>query len=214
MPGSYIEPNPIPMKGFQSHTLNDNWFEERAPKLRGVLADYGERSFQTTSKEHYKTAETRARADARMQKSNTKMICLGSYNSALKRDTTLSPDLPTMNTNLLRTQPRSPEAAPTPDPWVRGRCGERVEMGMRTSGLSGEAFKQDADPQNDTASQRSWVYAKDPALTTKPRSAESVEPYPSCIPGPNTAVFDPDVTHFRTRVLTKPSNGRFMDHDE
>ena len=29
------------LKSFGSCTLNDNWFEERAPPLNGVIADYG-----------------------------------------------------------------------------------------------------------------------------------------------------------------------------
>eukprot|EP00619_Florenciella_sp_RCC1007_P019955 CAMPEP_0205941382 /NCGR_PEP_ID=MMETSP1325-20131115/54750_1 /ASSEMBLY_ACC=CAM_ASM_000708 /TAXON_ID=236786 /ORGANISM="Florenciella sp., Strain RCC1007" /LENGTH=155 /DNA_ID=CAMNT_0053312009 /DNA_START=38 /DNA_END=501 /DNA_ORIENTATION=+ len=31
------------LKSFGSCTLNDNWFEERAPPLNGVIADYGDR---------------------------------------------------------------------------------------------------------------------------------------------------------------------------
>ena len=32
------------LKSFGSCTLNDNWFEERAPPLNGVIADYGDRT--------------------------------------------------------------------------------------------------------------------------------------------------------------------------
>lgn len=37
------------MQTFGQSTLNDNWFEERAPPLKGVLADYGARCYDTTS---------------------------------------------------------------------------------------------------------------------------------------------------------------------
>jgi hypothetical protein len=37
---------------FTARTLNANWFEERAPPLKGgVLADYGVREFSTTAKD-------------------------------------------------------------------------------------------------------------------------------------------------------------------
>ena len=38
------------MKDFSDVTLNGNWFEERAPKLNGVMADYGIRAYATTTK--------------------------------------------------------------------------------------------------------------------------------------------------------------------
>lgn len=41
------------LRTYQHNTLNDNWFEERAPKLNGVLADYGHRVFSTVHTEHF-----------------------------------------------------------------------------------------------------------------------------------------------------------------
>ena len=38
------------LRTYGPQTLNDNWFEERAPPLRGVVADYGEKCFDTTNK--------------------------------------------------------------------------------------------------------------------------------------------------------------------
>lgn len=35
-------------KSYQPYTLTDNWFEERAPPLKGVMADYGHRSISTS----------------------------------------------------------------------------------------------------------------------------------------------------------------------
>ena len=46
---------------YQKETLNGNWFEERAPPLKGVIADYGRRKdeYTTTSKSHFTETETR-----------------------------------------------------------------------------------------------------------------------------------------------------------
>lgn len=41
------------LRTYQHNTLNDNWFEERAPKLNGVLADYGHRVFSTVHTAHF-----------------------------------------------------------------------------------------------------------------------------------------------------------------
>merc|ERR1712070_431441 len=136
------------------------------------------------------------------------------YDSAVKREMGMSTGMQMTNTRLLRTNPHTPDIAPVPDPWVRGRSGEREGRGMLTSGLSGEAFNRDPDPQKNTASQRSWLYSKDPSLTSKPRAAVSMDPHPTCIPGPKIVDYDPDKMHYRNRALTKPRNGRFMDADD
>ena len=41
------------IKQYQSYTLTDNWFEERAPPLRGVMPDYGDRCFTTQASVDY-----------------------------------------------------------------------------------------------------------------------------------------------------------------
>jgi hypothetical protein len=41
------------IKQYQSYTLTDNWFEERAPSLRGVMPDYGDRCFTTQASLDY-----------------------------------------------------------------------------------------------------------------------------------------------------------------
>lgn len=42
------------MNEYKSCTLNENWFEDRAPPLmRGVLADYGDRCYSTTYVEEF-----------------------------------------------------------------------------------------------------------------------------------------------------------------
>ena len=41
------------IKQYQSYTLTDNWFEERAPKLNGVIGDYKERCFDTTASQAF-----------------------------------------------------------------------------------------------------------------------------------------------------------------
>ena len=42
---------------YKKETLNGNWFEERAPPLKGVIADYGPQKgmYSTTSKSHFVT---------------------------------------------------------------------------------------------------------------------------------------------------------------
>ena len=43
-----------------------------------------------------------------------------------------------------------------------GRSGPRVERGIATSGMLGEVYKQDPDPQHSAECQRSWTH--DPAI--------------------------------------------------
>lgn len=61
--------------------------------------------------------------------------------------------------------PRSP--ATGTDEWARGRPGGRSDKGKNTTGAMGEVFKLSAEPQHDTAAQRSWLYNEDPMLTLK-----------------------------------------------
>lgn len=53
------------MLKYQPCTLNDNWFEERAPELRGVVADYGVRDFATQSAQDFQSAEVHRGTDGK-----------------------------------------------------------------------------------------------------------------------------------------------------
>ena len=41
------------LKNYKRETLTGNWFEERAPPLRGVMPDYGDRCFTTQASQDY-----------------------------------------------------------------------------------------------------------------------------------------------------------------
>jgi len=66
-------------------------------------------------------------------------------------------------------------------PWVRGRGGQRAECGRATSGCLGEVYKVGDNPQVRTASQRSWLYYKDPMLVVKVKEPSLVK-WERCAP--------------------------------
>ena len=127
-------------------------------------------------------------------------------------------------------------------PWVVGRGGARLEKGRSTSGCLGEVYKASPDmassrldqknatsnPQIRTASQRTWLYYKDPMLVLK--EGEYVPPpreeLVSSLPGVGereAAGFDPERNNKRVAKLTRysdpkmhplPGSRVFADQDE
>ena len=95
-------------------------------------------------------------------------------------------------------------------PQAGGAAGGRAEKGMNTSGMAGEVFKTGAEPQHNTAAQRSWLYAKDPAIDIKEFGA----PAAKAAFGASLPLGESKIGKAAPRVsttLTKGSGGVFMD---
>ena len=45
------------VRTYGPQTLNDNWFEDHATPLNGVVADYGNREYGTTFKDDFKRSD-------------------------------------------------------------------------------------------------------------------------------------------------------------
>uniref|UniRef100_A0A7S2V2I3 Uncharacterized protein n=1 Tax=Fibrocapsa japonica TaxID=94617 RepID=A0A7S2V2I3_9STRA len=194
------------LKSFGSQTLNDNWYEERAAPLRGVLADYGHRSLETTSRSaHSKPdqnmqrrgksrAESMRQAHAARGNQSTALVQRGTVLEALRDRPTSRPDtgcwavVPTDNgqseqryleaTNAASFgKPGRPSSTAQrmlrqPDAPIAGATSSRAAMfgeavpkrSVKHTGVIGEVFKREMEPQQNTAAQRSWLPYNDPII--------------------------------------------------
>ena len=147
----------------------DNWFEERAPKLNGVIGDYKERCFETTASQAFvgapAAAVVGATAASKLKaagKAALGMAQLDTYDMCARARESSAPEagfgalLPTTDPadamRHMRTayeegfgaRKRVPatekKLLKAPDaPAAIGRSSARVENGLRTSGTIGEA---------------------------------------------------------------------------
>ena len=166
---------------YSGGSLMGNWFEERSPGLRGVVADYGDEvgRFRTT---HLSGFPDRARDEVPTTRSwallaeatkksawsltqkegsvlataaaKTKVDPTGFSKARAKK----IPEKDSFATSYnLAFGPRTSKPDYTFDAPAIGRSGMREERGMRTSGMTGEVFKNESDPQHNTAMQRAWL---------------------------------------------------------
>lgn len=176
-------------KTYTKHTLNGNWFEERAAPLKGVIADYGFRETGTTaadslrppakSREYKRQLTKRAfrrgmvtedsLAEAKISWAGGEdsgpgfgalIATHGAQHDARMFESTAAaafgrPPKPTIfeERQLARTK-REAVATIT-------RREERKEAALHATG---EVLKSGADPQENTAAQRAWLYGQDAGL--------------------------------------------------
>jgi hypothetical protein len=243
---------PSQLKSFHRATLNDNWYEERAKPLKGVIADYGVRSFGTTAKNDFRKPTNveghtgRSRAEKQKQiaamRSNwpntgLTMVNIETFPAVSQVRTTadqpengfdallpshganqeerylktMSQDTFGVGKKTTRTQARrvkKPDAA-----QAGGPGGGREEKGTSTSGMAGEIFKTQAEPQHNTAAQRSWMYANDAGITVRtsaPVAARSAMGL--SLPIGEATIANKAAPRVST-TLTKGSGGVFMDDE-
>jgi hypothetical protein len=239
---------PAQLKSFNQTTLNDNWFEERAKPLNGVIANYGANDWTTSSKSEFarpgvsrSTSGIRTKAYKQMKRDQARRLnderdsltgLVAAYNNKLVSveshgegfgSTLPQPDagsslrhLQTSNqldfgkgkkqSNTNKRFMHGPNA-----PSGGGAAGAREEKGMSTSGMAGEVFKTNSDPQQNTAAQRSWVYGTDPAITIKnnPGSYTAKPALGVSLRLGETGKIKPGPRQSTT--LTKGGGGTFMD---
>lgn len=165
------------LKSYHRETLNDNWYEERAEPLNGVLPRDRVVELQTTTATDFDGSQPRlARVKPRMvNDSNLKEAfrqtahpsSRGTFRSVLPR-----PDAEPER-SLISTQQRvhvnhfaasfNPSSA-LPSFAAGGRGGRARERGKATSGAISEVYKTSVEPQRDTRAQRSWMYSTDPMI--------------------------------------------------
>lgn len=157
---------------YKSCTLYGNWVEERAEPLRGVVADYGDRRYETTQKAEFPEAVpqrdlTRARI-LQAQGGSMMFTQQDTWEAATVASRRVDPTgfagkpshqpvAPSFLTAYGAAFGRPDGPPQPPDMPAIGRSGLRQERGMRTSGMIGEVFKSDPDPQRSTAAQRVWL---------------------------------------------------------
>ncbi len=96
-----------------------------------------------------------------------------------------------------------------------GRSGQRVERGVKASGLSGEQFNDGTDPRRNNFVQRSWLYHDDPSLKLRRDGVPQATDvnYLSLNVGGSNAVenmtLDEKLAYFNTDHRAKPSDLRF-----
>lgn len=165
------------MNVYKACTLNDNWFEERAPALRGVLVDYGDRCYRSSYSDTFQAKQknnqySRAACRAKVTSSNANLFMAETCTAEIALEVAslegyragynLSPSKATRGEDHYQSTYASDFGSST----GRENCshhppiiktGQKVERGIATSGMIGEAFKNGADPQKNTAAQRVWL---------------------------------------------------------
>ncbi|KAL4128740.1 hypothetical protein PRIC2_007722 [Phytophthora ramorum] len=168
------------LKSYHRETLNDNWYEERAAPLNGVLPRDGVKEFKTTTGTDFSGAQPI------VPRHKLRMINDGNVDEAIRQTAELNwsrgfrsilpvPD-PEPDRGLISTQHRvfvnhfaassQPSYASTAGAMIAagGPGGRAVERGKAASGAMGEVYKKSSEPQKDTLAQRSWMYSTDPMI--------------------------------------------------
>lgn len=245
---------PSQLKFYGSQTLNDNWFEERATPLNGVVASNGASEFGTTTSDAFapraaagstRANRTCARAASRSNWPSIKesMVQVSTFGEVMEPRATGKPEhgifatLPRhqqgFDARVMSTMTQSSYGVPQRRSKTEQRrlaanrpaAGARVAPPLETAagageGLAGEVLKTQDDPQQNTAAQRAWMYARDPSITLRTNQrlgltnnqVEEKQDFGASLPGvgeknPHDCKPGPRVS----TTLTKGSGGIFMD---
>jgi len=171
------------LRTYGKQTLNDNWTEERAPALKGVIADYGNLEYGTTfgsdfSREPKQRAVWQSGQAARRKQYGSGMIS----NKTIQRhqqdhgkagmfsglDVNEHKDrFYDETTNGQGFGGRQKETL-VEKKLRKGRFARKAGVNPRNpatreagSELTGERMLNGEDPANNTAAQRSWMYSAD-----------------------------------------------------
>eukprot|EP00644_Phytophthora_capsici_P003783 jgi/Phyca11/108445/e_gw1.15.451.1 len=188
------------LKSYHRETLNDNWFEERAAPLNGVLPHDGVKEYSTTTGTDFSGAQPV------IPRQKNRMINDGNVDEAIRQTADLNwsrgfrsilpvPD-PEPDRGMISTQhrvhinhfPHSQSSTSTAGAMIAagGPGGRAVERGKAASGAMGEVYRKSTEPQRDTLAQRSWMYSTDPMITAiQKREASNVKEPSQPEPGNN-----------------------------
>lgn len=182
------------LKGYSSATLNGNWFEQRASEhvnTRGVIADYGVETKESTFKCDFMpappakprgvpragmvTQQNLAFVLDRLERSGQSVGGFGKLLPAHPRgqdkrymSTTHRVDFDNQGgggepfgytSYIAQRRNKSPRRR------AAGAPPNGMPKGSRWSGATGEIFNCGADPQSNTAAQRSWMYTEDASFS-------------------------------------------------
>ncbi|ETL89524.1 hypothetical protein F442_11977 [Phytophthora nicotianae P10297] len=170
------------LKSYHRETLNDNWYEERAESLNGVLPRDGVKEFKTTHATDFNGAQPI------IPRQKLRMISDNNIDEAIRQTASLDwsrgfrsvlpvPD-PEPDRGMISTQHRvhvnhfassKPSFTSTAGVMIAagGPGGRAVERGKAVSGAMGEVYKKSSEPQRDTLAQRSWMYSTDPMIVVR-----------------------------------------------
>ncbi|KAF1784999.1 hypothetical protein GQ600_19304 [Phytophthora cactorum] len=97
-----------------------------------------------------------------------------------------------------------------------GRPGGRaVERGKAASGAMGEVYKKSSEPQRDTLAQRSWMYSTDPMIAVMQKrevlEASKTKTHPELQQGNNTVNYGRQITSITS--IRHHHKGVFVDDE-
>jgi hypothetical protein len=162
---------------YKKETLVGNWYEDRAPELKGVMADYGETSYETSNKTDYSTKQSEREGVAKKRTLFTKeYVSARHHKGVIPKDewtektseavpvtkkkewtTNYSQAYSSSDRNISSIDRTRPAGAPSVKP----------EKPQRRADACGERVRYDEDPQNNTAAQRSWIPGVDASSFSK-----------------------------------------------
>lgn len=180
------------MSHYSSVTLDGNWFEDRGPPLKGVLADYGHRQYETTASIDLAKGLQATIASKEGRAEKLKLLHSGGGDLSMVQMATINEvlrDRPVVDTSFegicdedIGSKQNQEQMVSTckasfgegPSRSAMRRAPAQTINSVKSSTQSspaapvmhpiGERFATGVDPQNNTASQRSWMYSQDPVV--------------------------------------------------
>ncbi|KAG6962438.1 hypothetical protein JG688_00008586 [Phytophthora aleatoria] len=208
----------------------DNWYEERAEPLNGVLPRDGVKEFKTTHGTDFNGAQPI------IPRQKPRMINDGNVDEAIRQTSSLDwsrgfrsvlpvPD-PEPDRSMISTQHRvhvnhfassKPSYTSTVGAMIAagGPGGRAVERGKAASGAMGEVYKKSSEPQRDTLAQRSWMYSTDPMIAVMQKrevlEASKTKTPPELQQGNNTVNYGRQITSITS--IRHHHKGVFVDDE-
>ncbi|KAG5181282.1 hypothetical protein JKP88DRAFT_241545 [Tribonema minus] len=209
-------------------TLYGNWFEDRSRPLKGVLADYGHRSYVTTYSTQSKTcgqgSPTPCSRAAKLEAIDSvgvdmvqhhsmtevlrpRPVVDAGFNSAVAGEMQGTRPQGGAQSKVFCTTTMAQQAGGIqgdghmPEQTSRTACA--AAAGTRSHRPLGERYNADADPHCNTAAQRSWLYSLDPVVKYQQEGVPALEEGPCWVgDAGNALALHADGSARRVRSIT------------
>ena len=178
-----------------------NWYEDRAPELKGVIASYGSNSYETSNKTSFSKPVIQEEKKKRSLFSK-EYVSARHHKGVIpddewtERSSTPKQMKNEWRSNYSEAYSSSSSASSIDRSRPAGAPSVKPEKPQRRADACGERVRYDEDPQNNTAAQRSWIPGVD---------ASRVLPKTSQVEGASYMSLDLGRSHKSSGGSTSPS---------
>ena len=165
---------------YKKETLIGNWYEDRAPELKGVMASYESNSYETSNKTSY--SKPVIQKEKKKRSLYTKdYVSAKHYKNVIPNDewTERSSAPKEMKnewrSNYSESYATSGGVSSIDRSLPAGAPSVKPDKPQRRADACGERVRYDEDPQNNTAAQRSWIPSVDASRVSKNTSSKVQE---------------------------------------